>query len=35
MHCRMNMYVAVCKVEAGKPRYDVIARHDMVDPKEC
>lgn len=35
MHCRMNMYVAVCKVEAGKPRYDVIKRHDMVDPKEC
>lgn len=35
MHCRMNMYVAVCKVEAGKPRYDVIRRHDMVDPKEC
>lgn len=35
MHCRMNMYVAVCKVEAGKPRYDVISRHDMVDPKEC
>lgn len=35
MHCRMNMYVAVCKVEAGKPRYDVIRRYDMVDPKEC
>ena len=35
MHCRMNMYVAVCRVEAGKPRYDVISRHDMVDPKEC
>jgi branched-chain amino acid transport system substrate-binding protein len=35
MHCRMNMYVAVCKVEAGKPRYEVISRHDMVDPKEC
>jgi ABC-type branched-subunit amino acid transport system substrate-binding protein len=35
MHCRMNMYIAVCKVEAGKPRYDVISRHDMVDPKEC
>ncbi len=35
MHCRMNMYVAVCKVEAGKPRYDVISRYDMVDPKEC
>jgi urea transport system substrate-binding protein len=35
MHCRMNIYIAVCKVEAGKPRYDVISRHDMVDPKEC
>jgi ABC-type branched-subunit amino acid transport system substrate-binding protein len=35
MHCRMNMYVAVCKVEAGKPRYDVIKRYEMVDPKEC
>jgi len=35
MHCRMNMYIAVCKNDAGKPRYDVISRHDMVDPKEC
>ncbi len=35
MHCRMNMYIAVCKVDAGKPRYDVIRQHDMVDPKEC
>jgi branched-chain amino acid transport system substrate-binding protein len=31
----MNMYIAVCKVEAGKPRYEVIRRYDMVDPKEC
>jgi branched-chain amino acid transport system substrate-binding protein len=35
MHCRMNMYIAVCKVEGGKPHYDVIRRYDMVDPKEC
>ncbi|MBO0711768.1 MAG: substrate-binding protein [Acetobacteraceae bacterium] len=35
MHCRMNMYIAVCKVDAGKPQYNVVSRHDMVDPKEC
>ena len=35
MHCRMNMYIAVCNVEAGKTRYDVINRYDLVDPKEC
>ena len=35
MHCRMNMYIAVCQVDAGKTRYDVISRSDMVDPKEC
>jgi len=35
MHCKMNMYVAQCKVEGGKPRYDVISKHTMVDPKEC
>jgi ABC-type branched-subunit amino acid transport system substrate-binding protein len=35
MHCKMNMYVAVCKVEGGKARYDVISKASMVDPKEC
>ena len=35
MHCKMNMYIAVCKVEAGKTRYDVISKYNMVDPKEC
>jgi ABC-type branched-subunit amino acid transport system substrate-binding protein len=35
MHCKMNMYVAVCKVDAGKTRYDVISKYGMVDPKEC
>jgi ABC-type branched-subunit amino acid transport system substrate-binding protein len=35
MHCKMNMYIAVCKVEGGKTRYDVISKSNMVDPKEC
>ena len=35
MHCKMNMYIAVCKVEAGKTRYNVIQQSKMVDPKEC
>jgi len=35
MHCKMNMYVAQCKVEGGKTRYDVISKANMVDPKEC
>ena len=35
MHCKMNMYVAQCKVDAGKTRYDVIESDKMVDPKEC
>jgi ABC-type branched-subunit amino acid transport system substrate-binding protein len=35
MHCKMNMYIAVCKVDAGKTRYDVISKYNMVDPKEC
>jgi len=29
------MYIAVCKSEAGKTRYDVIDKADMVDPREC
>jgi branched-chain amino acid transport system substrate-binding protein len=35
MHCKMNMYIAQCKVDAGKTRYDIISKFDMVDPKEC
>lgn len=35
MHCKMNMYIAVCKVEAGKTRYDIVKKSSMVDPKEC
>ena len=35
MHCRMNMYIAIGKVEAAKPVYEVINRYEMVDPKEC
>ncbi len=35
MHCKMNMYIAQCKVDAGKTRYEVIESDKMVDPKEC
>lgn len=35
MHAKMNMYIAVCKNEGGKTRYDIIEKADMVDPKEC
>jgi len=35
MHCKMNMYIAVCKVEAGKTRYEIVKKSNMVDPKEC
>jgi ABC-type branched-subunit amino acid transport system substrate-binding protein len=35
MHCKMNMYIAVCRLEKGKPVFDVISRDEMVDPKEC
>ena len=35
MHCKMNMYIAQCKVQGDKTRYDVISKYDMVDPKEC
>jgi ABC-type branched-subunit amino acid transport system substrate-binding protein len=34
-HAKMNMYIAVCKNEAGKTRYDVIDKAEMVDPREC
>jgi hypothetical protein len=29
------MYIAVCKVESGKTRYEVLSKSAMVDPKEC
>jgi ABC-type branched-subunit amino acid transport system substrate-binding protein len=35
MHCKMNMYIAQCKAEGNKTHYDVIAKYDQVDPKEC
>jgi ABC-type branched-subunit amino acid transport system substrate-binding protein len=35
LHCKMNMYTAVCKVDAGKTRYEIIQKSSMVDPKEC
>ncbi|HJQ58559.1 MAG TPA: substrate-binding protein [Vineibacter sp.] len=34
-HCKMNMYVAQCKVDGEKTRYEVISKANMVDPKEC
>jgi branched-chain amino acid transport system substrate-binding protein len=30
-HCKMNMYIAVAK----EGKYEVIAKYDQVDPKEC
>jgi branched-chain amino acid transport system substrate-binding protein len=36
MHAKMNMYVAQCKKgDADKLRWDIISKHNMVDPKEC
>ena len=35
MHARMNMYIAVCRNEAGRTRYEVVDRAEMVDPREC
>jgi len=34
-HAKMNMYIAVCKNDAGKTRYEVIDKAAMVDPREC
>jgi len=34
-HCKMNMYIAVCRNDAGKPRYEIVSKEDMVDPQEC
>lgn len=35
MHCKKNMYIGQCTVTAGKIHYEILAKHDMVDPKEC
>lgn len=35
MHARMNMYIAVCRNDAGRTRYEVVDRAEMVDPREC
>jgi ABC-type branched-subunit amino acid transport system substrate-binding protein len=35
MHCKMNMYLAVCRTVEDKARYDIIGKYPMVDPKEC
>ncbi len=35
MHCKMNMYTAHCKLNAGKPYYVIVDKADMVDPREC
>lgn len=35
MHARMNMYIAVCRNEAGRTRYEVVDKAEMVDPREC
>jgi len=36
MHCKMNMYIAQCKVDAGQdPLRRYIESDKMVDPKEC
>jgi len=34
-HAKMNMYIAVCKNDGGKTRYEVIDKTSMVDPREC
>ena len=35
MHARMNMYIAICRNDAGQTRYEVVDKADMVDPREC
>lgn len=34
-HARMNMYIAVCRNDAGRTRYEVVDKAEMVDPREC
>jgi hypothetical protein len=33
--CKMNMYLAVCRIAENQARYDVIRKYSMVDPKQC
>lgn len=35
MHAKMNMYITQGASVDGKMRWNVIQKHDMVDPKEC
>ena len=35
LHARMNMYIATCRNDAGKTRYEVVDKAEMVDPREC
>ncbi|TCZ52947.1 substrate-binding protein [Roseicella aquatilis] len=35
LHARMNMYIAVCRNDGGRTRYEVVDRAEMVDPREC
>jgi ABC-type branched-subunit amino acid transport system substrate-binding protein len=34
-HCKMNMYIALCKVSADKPSFEIVDKAAMVDPREC
>jgi ABC-type branched-subunit amino acid transport system substrate-binding protein len=34
-HCKMNMYIATCQLEAGQPYYKIVNKADMLDPREC
>ena len=34
-HCKMNMYIAVCKAVADKASFEIVDKAIMVDPREC
>jgi ABC-type branched-subunit amino acid transport system substrate-binding protein len=34
-HCKMNMYIAVCKTVADKASFEIVDKASMVDPREC
>jgi ABC-type branched-subunit amino acid transport system substrate-binding protein len=34
-HCKMNMYIAVCKAVADKASFEIVDKASMVDPREC
>ena len=34
-HAKMNMYIAVGKIDAGAVHFEVIDKATMVDPREC